>query len=307
MSKTVSYSYVLQKACEMTGRTYPPTTEEASFFRTFIGTALRQAWEAFDWPDHTVIQQEKFAQTYLDNTVYSSGDVVFYEVEQKYYQFINQTPIYNRVPTILGPNGDLNSVYWAEALPDYSGASSGSFDYYTVYIPGDIVFWDADQSYYQCFATTTAGVTPYTSSNWTKLNPFFRTISKTLNPDGTARSSDIGEVFAVYTADPRVTRNQSQTVSYGFNPDGVIVNDQLPFVWIEARLSPPVYTSDPSTVPYRFSDIVAYRAAGQMLRVDGKVDLGNEFILMGESALADEVDKVSRQEMQTRQITVPTR
>jgi hypothetical protein len=44
-----------------------------------------------------------------------------------------------------------------------------------------------------------------------------------------------------------------------------------------------------------------------MLRVDGKVDLGNEFLQLGESALTDEIDKVARQEMQVRQIVVPTR
>jgi hypothetical protein len=87
----------------------------------------------------------------------------------------------------------------------------------------------------------------------------------------------------------------------------MVVLDQFPYVWIEARLLPPVYTTDPSTIPYKFSEICAYRAAGQMLRVDGKVDLGNEFLQLGESALTDEIDKVARQEMQVRQIVVPTR
>jgi hypothetical protein len=83
----------------MTGRTYPPTTEEANFFRTFIGTALRQAWEAFDWPEQTITQQEFFAPTYSALESYSFGDVVYWPTEQKYYQWINDASSSGEPPT----------------------------------------------------------------------------------------------------------------------------------------------------------------------------------------------------------------
>jgi hypothetical protein len=307
MAKTVTYSYVLRKACEMTGRTYPPTTEEANFFRTFIGTAIRQAWEAFDWPEQLVVQQEFFAPDYSAATAYSVGDVVYFPTEELYYQCVNVAGSTGNDPTTGGPNGTLNSGYWAEALPDYGNASGGSWDANVAYTTGQIVLYPVTQQYYQCISVPAVGTVPTNTSFWGVLNPFFRIVSQQNNPDGTTRSQELGEIFAVYQNDPRAQPVQTRNVRYNFGESGMIVLDQIAYAWIEARLLPPVYLVDPTTIPYRFSEICAYRAAGQMLRVDGKVDLGNEFLQLGEAALSDEIDKVARQEMVTRQIVVPTR
>lgn len=307
MAKTVSYSYVLQKACELTGRVYPPTTEEASFFRTFIGSALRQAWEAFDWPDQTIIQQEFFAPTYSSATSYAVGDVVYFLVEEKYYQCVRAAGSTGNDPTTGGPQGTLNASYWAEAKPAYSQSDGGDWSATSSYAIGDIVLYPVTQQYYQCVATPSIGTVPTNTSFWGLLNPFFRYVSKTTNPDGTTRTNELGEIFAVYRKDPRAVYFQSKNIPYSFDSDGMNVLEQVPYVWIDVRLLPPIYTADPSTIPYKFSEVCAYRAAGQMLRVDGKVDLGNEFLQLGEAALSDEIDKVARQEMQVRQITVPTR
>lgn len=304
MAKTVTYTYVLQKACELTGRVYPPTTEEASFFRTFIGSALRQAWEAFDWPEQTITQQEFFARTYSASTNYAYGTVVYFPTEQKYYQCVQSTGSSSIDPTTGGPNGTLNASFWAEAQDDYSG--SASWDATATYAVGDIVLYPVTQRYYQCVAAPSAGTDPSNVTYWGILNPFFRYVSQTHNPDGTVRAAELGEIFSVWPLDPRVTTTQ-EMAAYTFTPEGLLVTQDVPFVFVEARLLPPIYTSDPSTIPYRFSEVCSYKAAGQMLRVDGKVDLGNEFLALGEVALTDEIDKVSRQEMQVRQIIVPTR
>jgi hypothetical protein len=44
-----------------------------------------------------------------------------------------------------------------------------------------------------------------------------------------------------------------------------------------------------------------------MLRVDGKIDLGNQFLELGEAELTKEIDKVALQEKYVRQIIVPSR
>lgn len=300
--KTVPYSYVLQKAVELTGRVYPPSTEDANVFRTFIGSALRQAWEAFDWPDVTQITQEFFAPTYADEDTYSFGNVVYYPVEQKYYQWVSHTTGSENPPTLSGPGGTLNFNYWANVYPTGSGSQYSST---TTYSGGDIVVWPQDNNVYQCIQASVTGSDPSSTVNWGRINTFYQIVSKTLNADGTARTTDLGEILSVWPQDPRIVWNQWQP-TYSLNSEGIIVGTALPCVWVESRLSPPIYTSDPSTIPYRFAEICAYRAAGQMLRVDGKIDLGNEFLLMGESALTDEVDKVARQEMYVRKITVKT-
>lgn len=300
--KTVTYTYVLQKAVELTGRIYPPSTEDAAVFRTFIGSALRQAWEAFDWPDVTQITQEFFAPTYSNSTSYSFGNYVYYPVEQKYYQYVSSESGSNNPPTIGGPGGTLNFNKWAAVYPTGGGSQYSST---ATYSGGDIVLWPTDQNHYQCIVSSSTGADPNTS-NWGRLVTFYQQVSKTTNANGTARTTDLGEILSVWPQDPRLVWQQSQP-TYSLNSEGIIVGTILPCVWVESRQSPPIYTSDPATIPYRFAEICAYRAAGQMLRVDGKIDLGNEFLLMGESALTDEVDKVARQEMYVRGVTVKTR
>ena len=308
--RTVSYDYVLQRACELTGRVFSTlTTEESNFFRTFISMSLRSAWECFDWPEQTVYQQEFFAPTYTYATTYNAGDVVYYQVEEKYYQWVNITPGAGQTPTINGPGGTLNSIYWAEALPDY-GNHDGNYDSTTVYSIGDIVLYPITQEFYQCYAIGVAGTAPTNTAYWGILNKFLRNISQTTNPDGSTRAVTIGETFSVWPADPRVTWRQ-QEVTYTFDDDGILVINELPYVWLEFRKSPPLLSSageaSAYSFPYRFSEICALKAAGQMLRVDGKVDLGNQFLELGEVELTKEIDKVALQEKYVRQIIVPSR
>ena len=306
--KTVTYDYVLQKACELTGRVFTSlTTEEATFFKTFIGTALRQAWEAFDWPEQTVIQQEYFAPTYSNTQVYNSGDYVYYPVEQKYYQYVQPVSNSGNAPTTGGPNGTLNWEFWAETITATPSTSQGNYSSSQAYTGGQIVLYPDNQQYYQLIQATATGVAPTDSTYWTQLVPFFRYVNQQLNPDGTVRAQEIGEVFAVWQNDPRANWAQSK-IPYTFDDEGMFIDGAWPYVYIQYRKVPPVYSSATvTTIPYRFADICAYRAAGQMLRVDGKIDLGNEFLLLGDSALSDEIDKVARQEMQVRQIIVPGR
>jgi hypothetical protein len=306
--RTVTYDYVLQRACELTGRVFSTlTTEESNFFRTFISMSLRSAWECFDWPEQTVYQQEFFAPNYSDAITYSQGTVVYYPVEQKYYQYVGASSSGN-APTISGPNGTLNSQYWGLAQSSYSGNASWSST--TTYTVGTIVLYPATQEYYQLYGTASAGTLPTNTSYWGRLNKFLRNISQTTNPDGTTRTVPIGETFSVWPIDPRVTWRQ-QEAPYTFTDDGILVTADLPYVWIEFRKTPPLLSSAAEATayafPYRFCEICSLKAAGQMLRVDGKIDLGNQFLELGEAELTKEIDKVALQEKYVRQIIVPSR
>lgn len=307
--RTVSYDYVLQRACELTGRVFSTlTTEESNFFRTFISMSLRSAWECFDWPEQTVYQQEFFAADYSAVQVYSAGMVVYYPTEEKYYQYVGSINSGNP-PTLNGPGGTLNAQFWAEAKPSY-GNSTGNWDATSTYTIGNIVLYPTTQEYYQLFATAAAGTVPTNATYWGKLNKFLRNISQTLEPDGSARAVEIGETFSVWPGDPRVTWRQ-QEVTYTFTDDGILVENELPYVWLEFRKVPPLLSNAAEAsayaFPYRFVEICSLKAAGQMLRVDGKIDLGNQFLELGEVELTKEIDKVATQEKYVRQIIVPNR
>ena len=306
--RTVTYDYVLQRACELTGRVFSTlTTEESNLFRTFISMSLRSAWECFDWPEQTVYQQEFFAANYSSAQVYSGGMVVYYPTEQKYYQYVGAINS-NNPPTLNGPGGTLNSQFWALAQPSYG--STATWDTTTTYNIGDIVLYPEDQEYYQLFATASSGTVPTNASYWGQLNKFLRYINQQLNPDQTTRTIQIGETFSVWPADPRITWRQ-QEPAYTLTDDGILVGDQRPYAWIEFRKSPPLLsTAGEATAyafPYRFCEVCSLKAAGQMLRVDGKIDLGNTFLELGEVELTKEVDKVALQEKYVRQIIVPGR
>lgn len=306
--RTVTYDYVLQRACELTGRVFSTlTTEESNLFRTFISMSLRSAWECFDWPEQTVYQQEFFAPNYSASQLYSGGIVVYYPTEQKYYQYVGAINSGNP-PTLNGPGGTLNSQFWALAQPSYG--STATWDTTTTYNIGDIVLYPEDQEYYQLFATAAAGTVPTSSPYWGRLNKFLRYINQQTNPDGTTRTVEIGETFSVWPSDPRITWRQHEP-AYTLTDDGILVGDQLPYAWIEFRKSPPLLsTAGEATAyafPYRFCEVCSLKAAGQMLRVDGKIDLGNTFLELGEVELTKEVDKVALQEKYVRQIIVPGR
>jgi hypothetical protein len=166
------------------------------------------------------------------------------------------------------------------------------------------------QEYYQLYATASAGTVPTNTSYWGRLNKFLRNISQTTNVDGTTRAVPIGETFSVWPIDPRVTWRQ-QEAPYTFTDDGILVTADLPYVWLEFRKTPPLLSSAAEATayafPYRFCEICSLKAAGQMLRVDGKIDLGNQFLELGEAELTKEIDKVALQEKYVRQIIVPSR
>jgi len=306
--RTVTYDYVLQRACELTGRVFSTlTTEESNFFRTFISMSLRSAWECFDWPEQTVYQQEFFAPNYSDAITYTQGTVVYYPVEQKYYQYVG-APNSEVPPTNNGPNGALNSQCWGLAQSSYSG--NANWNATTTYTVGTIVLYPVTQEYYQLFNTAAAGTLPTNTSYWGRLNKFLRNISQTTNVDGTTRAIPIGETFSVWPIDPRVTWRQ-QEAPYTFTDDGILITADLPYVWLEFRKTPPLLSSAAEATayafPYRFCEICSLKAAGQMLRVDGKIDLGNQFLELGEAELTKEIDKVALQEKYVRQIIVPSR
>ena len=73
--KTVTYASVLRKAVELTGRIYPPSTEEATIFRGFISTALRKIWEKFPWPETMAVEKMYFATILDPNNLPSSSSV----------------------------------------------------------------------------------------------------------------------------------------------------------------------------------------------------------------------------------------
>ena len=290
--RTSLYSTVLQQSCELTGRVYPPSVEEAGMFRTYIGLALTQAWEFYNWPEMREYSKEYFAAPYGGSTFYNIGNFVYFTTEAKYYQcLVSGNPGIDPVV-----NGILNASKWAEAKNEWTNASN--YDNTATYVPGNLVFYPLTELYYQCVVPTGGGNYPSNTIYWSVLIPFYRTLSLTHDFQGVARSNEIGEVLSITHFDPRLLIEDTD-INYSYTSAGIVVDDEVPYVWLKRTQSPPLSSSlgvtVNSTIPYRFSNFCSYFSAGRMLTVDGKTEMGAELMNVALSVIAEEVNKTIRE------------
>src|SRR6187401_1224437 len=189
---TVPYTKVLQLAVEMSSRTYPPTVEQSTIFKTFITHHLRSTWEAYSWPELCQPSVEYFAPQWLFNGGYKFGDVVFYRTTGKYYQMIRVGPTISLIePT--------DPAYWAEVS---ATPTAGLMEYMpeVAYDVGNQVLFEGNA--YQLCGAAPANTPPTETDSWGLILPFFRFISKTLQSNGQPRLDVIGEFFGVTLEDP---------------------------------------------------------------------------------------------------------
>jgi len=301
--RTSLYSSVLQQSCELTGRVYPPSVEEAGMFRTYIGLALTQAWEFYNWPEMREYSKEYFAPPYGGGTNYNTGNFVYFTTEAKYYQRVGASGSGIDPAT----NGILNASTWAEAKNEWTNALT--YDNAAAYIVGDVVFYARAELYYQCILATSGGNVPGNAIYWSVLIPFYRTLSLTHDAEGAARTNEIGEVLSITHFDPRLLVTDTN-VNYSYTSAGIVVDDEIPYVWLKRTQSPPLSTSlgvSVTTIPYRFFNFCSYFSAGRMLTVDGKTEMGAELMSTALSIIAEEVNKTIRESPAPDQIIVYNR
>ena len=119
----------------------------------------------------------------------------------------------------------------------------------------------------------------------------------------------IGEVIALYTADPRVNR-YAPRVNWWLTGDGIVVGAnstaiaQVPaVVWVEFTTRPQTYTTasftNGDTVPYVIAEAVKYLICGNAHREDGQFDKANAMEQSAVSCLEVEWDKLEMKQQQS--------
>lgn len=305
----------LALACELTGRVYPPSTEEANSFKAHMMSALRKIWDAFPWPETIVYQQEYFCQGLWNETQsYVSGDFAYFAGTQKYYFCIADNS--NAAPADKA-GAAQNTAYWIEAAIPQT-ASAGSWDPDLTYNQGDTVTWDykGDNGLYIAITSVPFGLTPGTFADYWKLVPVIKKSINKINYPTTGVRQDpatplspsyIGEIIGMWNSDPRVN-NRARAIEWSQAGDTVYVNDSIGSVWVKVRYSPPDYFHGASytldSVPTRFAAYMSYRAAAAMAFIDGKYDLGRGLSAEAEDILSQECDKISGLESQVYKISM---
>lgn len=304
---TVTYNYVLERACELTGRVYPPQTEEEPAFRGFIAMALRKIWEKFPWPDTEVVEKVYIARPWdAQNSILNAGTTVYLPYDGKVYM----AAVYNEnSPPIDGiPGLPSGAVYYPGYWFPVQKAPTGNSDWVstTAYNAGDIVRWNSNGKIYIAWLATTAGINPSNTSYWYEVTPYQYKFNKLTSYDGTTRSTQFGEILDITTGDPREASGLTH-IGFSVVGDDVILDSDVGMVYVTYRQVPPSLSTVPSTIPYRFSEYVAQKAAATMLLVDGKIDAAAAMDGLADDTLNDECDKVSNQEGLIRKVSVFTR
>jgi hypothetical protein len=305
---TVTYNYVLERACELTGRVYPPQTEEEPAFRGFIAMALRKIWEKFPWPDTVTVEKVYLAQPWTNLVIaYNSGSVVYMEYDKNTYistQYLEGPPPIDGVPGIASGNiYQAGAWYKVQRVP----SSSSTWLYDTQYSAGDTVIHAQSQKVYFAKSNSQGASPDATNSNyWTEITPYQFKFNKLVDYAGATRTVQIGEVLSITTKDPRESGG-IDSVGFSVVGDDVILLSDVGFVYVTYRQVPPGLSTVPTTIPYRFSEYVAQKAAATMLLVDGKTDAAAAMAGLAEDTLNDECDKVSNQEGLIQKVTVFTR
>lgn len=330
--RTVTYKSVLDQAAQMLGIIPADlSTEDAAELNGYINRRVRFAWETFFWPDLMRVEQRAFAPLYENATAYTAGDQVWYPAEDKYYQAITSTT--GNLPT--------DTAFWAEAQSEYSADDWSATKTYSA---GDQVWHAGSQAFYQAHTGHT-NQEPPNASFWGKLIPFERVIpdeqtgetpfgevKAVWNKNPRTKSKAIEVTFWIQNNGLRVTDWVNVTRPWvefrirkpsftGETFDGTATysaGDQVYFSGdyykaLSATSAGESPSTDPAKwekieFPYIFSEYVAEAAAKDKKWLGDNHALPtpnwNEKVFV---LLAQEIDKVERQQRQDSQINMLTR
>lgn len=298
---TIPYLRVLQATAEMAGRVYADgegnivlTNEEANSLRVFIRRALVNAWESVPWPELMQIERRTFAAPYNRDASYNAGDIVWMEGPANYWVALKSVPTYSP-PAIRHLDTWTPLTQWAVVSQTYDAPEWSVLARYGQSVR---VHYDATSKYYQSHLPVAPATHPEMRAVWGELPLWRQHIAWVQDWE----FDPIGDVFGVFQTDPRASR--AREIEFEGTSLGLLIREPLPYVWIRHRAHPPSLAVDPATLPFRFGDYCSLYAAGLMLRVDGKVDLGNQYLSLAADALQAEHSKALKYDGEVRRVQI---
>ena len=111
--ETISYSDLLKRVVSYSQRTYDElTNDDSDLIKSYLDNRLKQIWEFYSWPDLVRIEKRYYRGIYASATTYQAGTEVYYPAENKYYQALKQTQ--GNVPTLTTHWAESKQSYSAE-------------------------------------------------------------------------------------------------------------------------------------------------------------------------------------------------
>jgi len=205
-------------------------SEDFKLFRGALHRNLRVAWEDMNWPSLVKVEKRQFRAGWAVGTGYTSGNQVYHFDSGKYAQALQAST--GEAP--FDVSEVENSAYWAELKEAYTGDDYAAG---TTYAVGDIVYYPANDGYYQCISASTGNL-PTNTTFWGGLTEFDRTIAYVATGE-----TSIGYVEGVFEKHPRRIRNASR-YDYTLGDDEIVVLDDVSTVWLEFVEATPDLTGD---------------------------------------------------------------
>lgn len=229
---TSNYSDVLRRTVELVLGTYPPRTTEAAQFKGYLSSWLKNAWESEWWPELVRIEERTYRAAWDIATAYTAGAQVYHPDSNAYFQALRAST--GQAPASDDGSGGYtaDNAYWAQLQPSYGGSNYVAA---TAYAVGDTVFYPTTRRRYMAHTAGTGNL-PSDTTYWGVLTDFDPYIA-----DDQTGETEIGSVFAIYSANPRTTRTWKE-VPFQRSVTGVQTIGGPNVVWVEFRLVPPQFT-----------------------------------------------------------------
>lgn len=333
--EVITYSDLLRHVVSYSQRVYSElNTDDAEAISVYLDTRLKLIWEFYPWPDLVRVEKRYYRPLYDAALTYDAGYEVYYPTEEKYYQALKQTQ--GNAPTL--------TTHWAEAKQTYSPSDWVTG---TAYAVGDTVEYPPDGLYYACHTAHTAGANLASNwgqlVEFDKYVAWAQTgeneISDVLNVWNTNPRADIkakqqnfyqSENGVQVINGPNIVHVEyrqkvpsllhsawTSGVDYKtadvvrFDPSGADFDLYKASSDHEASaLNKPLESGAAWTLiqlPRDFRSFLAHGAAADLLLADEREQLGGVQNSLGDQALRELLDKLERQEKQTKQINVITR
>lgn len=339
--RSVSYKSVIDKVSGYLGEAGGMSAEDAVLANRLFNTRIRGAWEYYWWPELMgPITQVTFRPYYDGSKAYSAPTAtaaveVFYPPANGYYQALQATQ--GNAPT-LDDYATPNRPYWEASQGNYSAPYWAAGVSQQV---GDIVQSGVNNRYYECIQAHTTSGTQLQAPYYGILTPFVRSLGYTLtetgaalgeirylwdrNPEAETNAKLVGyrlqadyilvrgsvtSVWVEYRTRPNVYTgaNYSSLTQYGAGDQVYDSSTGNYYLALTDNIGQPVTNADQwqvVAVPYIFSEYLAQSIYAAMVEKEEQVPENFQIELTaGYPFLAAELQKIERQQGQTRQMRV---
>lgn len=306
--RTVTFRSVVDGVFALAGVTRTTAADPVALLNqvvSFVNLRLREAWEHEDWPELCPVERRAFRSYWTSAATYAAGAEIYFPGVSTLNVTGAGTAAFNgRYIEVLPDFWTLNGIEPSSG-PGLYRVNETTFDmeiidgdnrYTGAIAPGGMP-WEAVWStngglapaptlnkaepigagYYRAKTPVSAGESPYTHpAKWERMTTFARTIA--LDQAGLTA---IGEVFALYERDPRVSPRAAGRLRHQLCAEGVLADASAPdLVWVHFRSRPPAYSAanyenaTPANfpVPYILDTFIRRAACADFLRMEAKFD-----------------------------------